>query len=93
MAFKFSSDGQVVIEDKVGTVLSMLLQGLKPTGPLPVNTVDTSGVDRVFDYTKSRKIDRLQCQDIMGKIFEVGHRWFCEPGRPFFPYTPFLVTL
>ena len=29
------------------------------------------GLDTSFDYTKARKIDRLQCQDIMEGIFEV----------------------
>jgi hypothetical protein len=56
-----------------GQVLSLLFAS--PTaanGPLPVEgQVSATGLDHSFDYTKSRRIERLQCQDIMTDIFQV----------------------
>lgn len=44
--------------------------------PLPVDTINLADVDRSFDYTKSRKIDRLQCQ-VRG-----GCGYIIHPPRP-----------
>jgi hypothetical protein len=58
-------------------VLSVLYKPPGASGaavvPLPVESVDTAGMDTSLDYTKSRKIDRLQCQDIIEHIFQVPH--------------------
>jgi acyl-CoA carboxylase subunit beta len=73
---------QPAIDQAVARLLSVLYpQGVKgaggdkagdkaKAGPLAVPAVEAAGLDTAFDYTKSRKMDRLQCQDIMEGVFE-----------------------
>lgn len=73
---------QAAIDQAVARLLSLLyLQGVQGAaggangagaGKLAVAPVEeAAGLDTaLLDYTKSRKIDRLQCQDIMAAVFE-----------------------
>lgn len=66
---------QPAIDQAVARLLSLLYpQGVKGAeggalAALPVPAVEALG-GASFDYTQSRKMDRLQCQDIMESVFE-----------------------